>query len=290
MEPVTMGLMAGAALAPVVASLIGRAMAAGDIAEAKRLERQALEELNIPLPDLQQAVAEQQGNSELGNVQLDPRFQQAQLEALDAYGRASRGDDMQYRAAMDRARRDTGQEAASRFGMIQQQMQSRGLGGSGMEWAAKMQANQDAAERHSGFGFNAAAEGQRRALDAYGQQAGLAGRMQGDEYNRKAQFAAAQDRINQFNAANKQQSQMYNLGLNQDRFNNQMRMADARQKALMNQAQSLRGSAQDTQQAATGVGQGLGQASAAFGNKSMEDQEYLKWLRSKGGQGSGGVF
>lgn len=263
MEPVS--LIAGgiAAVAPVIADLIGRALGAGDRAEADRLMEQALAQFG---PDILKApsIAEltpQLGRPAMADVQADPQAVAAQREALAEMKRASSPDNLEFRAATNEAEDFANQQAGAQQAAIQQQMQARGLGGSGVDFALRQQAGSDAANRSAAHGFSAAVEGRRQALDALKNYGSMAGTIRGQSFGEGAQKARAIDRVAELNEAGKVAGQ-------KAAFDAQMGLSTTRANVLGNAANVKSGQAAQTQQQwgnyGAGVGQGAGVSAQAW--------------------------
>jgi hypothetical protein len=160
---------------------------------------------------------EQLGPSEMQNIQTDPRLIQAQYDALRELETRGR-DGFTARDELDRlkTKQDVAKENAGRLGAIQQNMAARGMGGSGMDLVAQLQASQAATEREAlaGLERNAAQEANRANSSA--QAGGLAGNIRGQGFQENSAKAQAQDAINRFNTANSVNRSMYNnRGLNE---------------------------------------------------------------------------
>lgn len=104
-----------------------------------------------------------------------------------------------------------GQEQ-SRQKAIVQNMNERGVGGSGIEAAQRLQSSQGAANRARSEAMNLEAQKNKRALEAIGQTASLAGQMRGQEF----QKASAADQIAQFNAQQRTGAQGRNIAAARD--------------------------------------------------------------------------
>jgi len=154
---------------------------------------------------------EQLGPSEMQNIQTDPRLMQAQYDALRELETRGR-EGFTARDELDRlkTKQDVAKENAGRLGAIQQNMAARGMGGSGMDLVAQLQASQAATEREAlaGLERNAAQEANRANSSA--QAGGLAGNIRGQGFQENSAKAQAQDAINRFNTTNSVNRSMYN--------------------------------------------------------------------------------
>lgn len=161
------------------------------------------------LGDLQNTA--QLGNTEMGGITSDPRLRGFEMQALadleqiskDGLSARDQADLAQLEAQVNRAN-------AGRTGAIQQNMAARGMGGSGLELVAQMQANQDATERQALASLEKAAMAQEGRRGATAQLGAQAGQMSARDFAQQAQRAQAQDAINRFNVANQYNTQMAN--------------------------------------------------------------------------------
>jgi hypothetical protein len=259
--------MVVAALVPAVADLIGKALASGDMNEAKRISDEAIKRYDIPIPAIEEMAAKL-GPSAMAGIQADPQSVSAQRSALadlQRYGREG-ADNIEYRAAMDAATRDVNRSAAGRDGALRQEMQARGMGNTGMEYALRQQSNSAAADRMAGMGFDAALGGRRAALQSLQAGAGLAGQMRRQGFDEDSARARAADDINRFNEASR-------AGAVRDRFGMQMGQADKLYNADINRANLLAGQAAQTQQQWANYGQAAGAGAGAYAQYESSEEE-----------------
>ena len=97
-----------------------------------------------------------------------------------------------------------------------QDAMQRGVYGSGLEMAQRLQAAQSAANRMNNQDMNVMAQAQQRALDALSNYGNLASNMRGQDYNEQAKRAAAQDAINQYNINNMVEANRNNINRQND--------------------------------------------------------------------------
>jgi hypothetical protein len=151
------------------------------------------------------------GDTEMGNIKVDPQYAHFEQQALrDLEAQSKDGLSARDQADLAQLESQVNRQNAGRQGAIQQNMAARGMGGSGMELVAQMQASQDATERQALASMEKAAmaqEGRRGATAQLGQQAG---QMSARDFQQQAQKANAQDAINRFNVANQQNVNQYN--------------------------------------------------------------------------------
>lgn len=320
-------LAIGAAAAPILGGVIGNIASAGDREKAQALQQQALQSiLGVSTPDIEQmklALEKYQSAGELtpemletinaqdslmGNIQTDPRLRNAQLQALEKLQSiGASGLRPEDEAALARIQSGVAQDARAREEAILQNMQERGVGGSGAELASRLISSQGSANRQSQQGLEVGALASQRALEAIMQSGALGGQIRNQEFGEESEKASAQDVINRYNAMNRQQvsgtnvnsrntaqaqnlsekqriadsntgvsnqQQIYNKQLAQQNFENQMRKSTAAANAQSNQANNYNQQAGQTQQMISGIGQGVGQAAAA-GAGYMQNQDAL---------------
>jgi hypothetical protein len=107
--------------------------------------------------------------------------------------------------------RQAAEERGARDAIMQNQ-RAMGRGGSGMELASKLMAQQGGATRAAQQGLDVAATAQERALQAIMQGGQMAGGMREQEFGEQARIAEAKDALARFNAANLQATEEANVG------------------------------------------------------------------------------
>lgn len=312
-----MGAAAGAIAAPVVGGLIGADQARQGRRAAEHARAQALGQFaGIEIPDIEdqelallspeyigdyEPVLEEAvelGPSEMAGIEIDPRLQEAQMQALSQLSEIGEGGltpgDV---AAMRSMQRQVAGQEEARQNAILQEMARRGVGGSGLELAARMASSQGAADRASAQADELAQMAQARALQAITQAGSLGGQIRSQEFGEQAQEAAAADAIARFNAQNQQamrarnvqaqqQAQARNLAekqrlaerdtatrnyqqeankrLIQQQFENQLGLGSARAGQYAGQAQAADAAAARSGQMWAGIGQGVGAGLGAY--------------------------
>jgi hypothetical protein len=262
-------------LSDISSAIFGQDGGFDDARKANDANRRLLEA--IKLPEYMEFAPELYEN-ETANYELineNPLLKEAQASALAKMaGLAETGLSEVDQAGFEKARSIAGQVQKQGQAAALQNAQARGVGGSGLEFAMKEMANQDAASRAQEAGLQQAADSARqRALyaQAYGQQlAGVRGQdLQAESANKGI--------INQFNSMNTQNRNAvnnqnvdqrnnafkYNEGLKDKRFGNEMSKATGvmnnnNQLADINMAQSAQRNAQTG--ALIGAGATLGTA------------------------------
>lgn len=270
--------------APLIAQLIGNALGQGDRDKAQAILQKAYDSYG---PDILKApgVAEltpHLDTSAMASVTSDPNAQAAQQNALTRlmrYGEQG-PDNIEFRAQQDAANRGANQQAAGQNGLLRNEMQARGMGNSGAEYATRALGNQQASERAAAGGFAAAESADQRALGALASGASLAGNIRNQSFGEAATRAGAEDMKNRFNELGRVQ------GVSQH-FANQMGINAAQANAGANLAGMYMGNAAQTANTAANIGQGIGQGAAAAGNQWDEEQRYWDAQRKKNPTGGG---
>jgi len=226
MDPYALGIGALVSLIGGVADSSEKNKALGLQTDARKklqdIKEPTIEEQQLALEKLQRGEkltpvelqAVQMGSSAMEDISTDPRLKQAQLDALTSLQGISDSGGLQL---TDRANLEKllGQAATSDKGRrdaVTQNMQERGMGGSGLELAAKLASAQDASMQQNQAATNTAAQAQQNALQALQQGGALAGDIRGQDFNQEAAKAQAMDEISRFNAANQQQANTINAG------------------------------------------------------------------------------
>lgn len=153
-----------------------------------------------------------QQDSGMNDISIDPRLREAQMGALESISEMGEtGFTPAEQAALRTARRGAAGEAQAKSAQLLSEFQRRGMGGSGAELAARLQAGQSSADRLSQESDRLAQMSQERALNALAQQASLGSQIRGQEFGEQSDIAKAQDAINAFNTANQQNVQSRNV-------------------------------------------------------------------------------
>ena len=273
-----------------------------EMKEANRIMRDniaRLEAIGIPTIEAQRIAleapelvgvleAEVLGPSQFEEVQMDPRLQAAQLAALeDIRGIAEAGGfDAATRLNLEQG---LGRVAGSEQARLQQLREDPTLG-QGQRLALQTQAVQGAGQAGRDVALQSAAQAQQARMAALGQQANSASGIQQQQLGLAGQKASAADTIAQFNAQQRQnvaarnlaerqriaeagtaarnQQELYNKALIQQKFQNELAKATGVTGAQSNLAQQMQeqaGAAQQAQQAMTGALIGAGGTIAAAG-------------------------
>lgn len=278
-----------------------------NIANLEKIGIPTIEAQKIALetPEIaEQLIAEQMGPSAFEDVALDPRLEQSQYQALDEIANlASVGISPEDRAQLNQARREAAGQAQSAQQGILQQMAERGTLDSGSQLAAQLQAAQSSADRMSQEGDRIAEQGAAARRAALMNQANLSSQMQNQNLDLQSNLAQASDAISRFNTQNRSDANRYNVGtkqrvadagvdirnqqeiankgLIQNKFNNEIARATGINNAntamasnLQNQASAKQGAAQ-SKTAAIGDLIGTGISAYGAGKKTQLAQDRL---------------
>lgn len=194
-------------------------------AEELQYQVQQLQLQGIITP--QQADAIMQDPSLMAEVIGSPEAKAAQMQALSQLQGISREGGM---TAEDKANlaEIQGKNAAAERGSreaIAMNARERGISGSGIDMVNQMLNEQGSAGNQNLQGLEVAKQAQARALAAIQASGQLGGQIEGQQFGEESSKATAQDAINKFNAANKQ-----NVGLTNVATNNAAQEANLREK------------------------------------------------------------
>ncbi len=160
------------------------------------------------------AGAVDQGRSGMNDVAVDPRLKQAQMASLSALQdlAANGGLNAEDKANLAKIQSQSAQADRGRRDAILQNMQARGMGGSGSELLAQLQSSQAATDRQSQEGLDIAGMAQARQRQAIMDAGGLGGSIRNQDFGEQAQVASANDAIDRFNAQNRTGINQFNAG------------------------------------------------------------------------------
>jgi hypothetical protein len=267
-----------------------------DKSASKGYKKAIREQQALQTPEAQDLILELERMVELG--ELDPTtadailVEQTGMQDVEGdatsreaqYGALSRMSDLAEAEELDAqalAKMRSGQQAEDirlqgQLGAIDQtaRRQMGGVASSGMAQANKLLAAQQSANRGADFGFEAASEAERRALEALSNQAALGGEIEDRRFSQDAQRAQAQDAINQFNArqgheANlagmdaKNRAQELNVGRKYDVQTHNLGAQSEEERSRVGGIMDAYGAKRDKANAIADLQVGLGQAKAA---------------------------
>jgi hypothetical protein len=262
-----------AGLGDLIGGIFGGSAGKDDMKKAAQLSQETVDQLKaLGVPEIEiqkialtnpelvgQLQAENYGPSSYEQVHVDPRLKDAQMKALEQMsGLADQGLGAEDKFAIQQALRQSGAEAQAQNAATLQNAAATGTMDSGNALMSQLMAGQQSANRAQTAGMQQAAqaaEARRAALGQYGNMATAASQQ---DYGMKSDLAKARDAISQFNAQNRQnvnqtnltnrqgienqraananQQEMYNKGLIQQKFNNDVTKATGVANAQNNQA------------------------------------------------------
>jgi len=259
-----------AAIIAAAISAITALAAAGEDQKAQAIRDGLVAEYGPEiLPVLERAEAEQ-ATSEFETAQMPTGGRETQLDVSEELANIydTGGQTQADEAAYDVARRGVSQRAASQAGDVGIEASRRGQTGSGLGSVLAMQSGQGELEALAGLNADVASQGRQRALQALTARGQMAGQMRGQDWGQVSDRASAMDLMNRFNASQRQQAEMYNVGLSQQQFDNNMSRLAARGAAQNNQALGYERSAAGTRQ----TGAGLANSTLSYG-QAWDDEE-----------------
>jgi hypothetical protein len=164
------------------------------------------------------------GQSATDGITLDPKYKQAQMQALSKLMdiTSNNGQDAQSKADNARLMNDVNVNLQGNTGAISQNMATRGMSGGMSDLVSKQIAAQQAANRQSQMGMDINAQAQQRALSALMNQSNVANQASNTDFNQQNTRAQATDAISRFNAQNGQNVSSANTAArnNAQQFNN----------------------------------------------------------------------
>lgn len=208
-----------------------------------------------------QVIGAIQQQSALNGVQIDPAALQAQTQTLQQYQQvAQQGYTPIERAQIAQTMNQIQTQNAGAQQAIVQQNQAQGQGGVVNSLAARLIAQQGAAQQGALAGGEIAASGQQRAINALAGEQSTAGDIANEQAQLAVQKGSAQNTINQFNTAQQQQAALANQAANaasasQGQQINYQTQAQNAQNQLASQNQAISAANQTFANEATQTGQ-----------------------------------
>lgn len=310
MDPITLGIMGGTALAGLYSQNQSQ-QAQMDAAKKARaiIDAVPLPTLKEYYPELYQQVVslvpeaemyQSLGPSAMEQVKASPELKQAQMNALLKLQQIGSEGGM---TATDKARLaeiqgQTESALRGQEGAIMQNLAARGMGGGMSELVARQLAAQGAANRQAQAGLDVKAQAEQRALNAIMQSGQLGGQISQQDVAQQQAIAQAKDAISRFNIANLQDVQQRNIAArNQAQASNaQMAQNIAGQNVgLKNQAQQYNIALPQQQYAnqmarATGQSQGLQNQANLAAQQQQQQNQFLGGLMQTGAMYYGGAY
>jgi len=192
-------------------------------------------------PELESAVT--LGPSASEGITLDPKYQQAQMDALNSLMDITTNDgrDARFQADAQRLQNDVNTNLKGNSDAITQNMAMRGMSG-GMSEMVNRQINaQQGANRQAQMEMDLNAQASDRALAALMNQGNMAGQMESNDFNQQMSKANNQDAISKFNTQNQQQVMSNNVA----NKNNAQQFNAQNQQDIANSNADLRNDAQN---------------------------------------------
>lgn len=273
--------------------------------EVRNLIVEELKKQGVYSPEIEESMSA--GETHWKEITESKANTDAQAGALQQMAGVSRtGFQASDRMALNKVRNEGARDQQAKEAQILQQMQARGMGGSGAELAMQLSNSQSGADQASEQSDRLAAQAQQNALAAIGSTANMASQARGDDLKLASGKANAQDEMNRFNVSNQRevaqrnvagrnQAQAANLEesqrvyeqnivnkrgealrqetAKQTKFDNQMKLAAGRANALngvATQANSMGQAAADSKQ---GMWSGIGQLGGNIAKAGMSSDD-----------------
>jgi hypothetical protein len=195
---------------------------------ARKAQEAQMERLDaIDLPQLQKYLlespelvglleAEGIDPSKMEDIKEDAGLRENQLAALQGLrDQSEQGLTAQDKYQMEQMLGDVSANERASQAQIEDQMARRGMQSSGAALMAQQQNKQSGANQARERAMQMAAQAQQNKMGALAQLGQQSGQMAGQDFNRKAQVASAQDAISRANAMNRQGVNAQNLAARQ---------------------------------------------------------------------------
>ena len=180
---------------------------------ARALILQEFQQTGQYTPELEADLNASMAESEVNKIEEDPSLRKAQLGVLSSMqDRAKVGLSAEDRASLNQVRGEVQRDAEAKRQQVLQQMQARGMGGSGAALIAQLQAGQDAQNLASQQSDNLMSQAQSKALQAIGQSSDMASNLRGQDFQTAKAKAGALDERNRFLQENSIARQRSNVG------------------------------------------------------------------------------
>lgn len=232
---------------------------------------------------LEKVAAQELGQSRMETVQTDPRLKDAQLSALDELQNVyqSGGETAQDRATLNEAMTQANRAATGQSAALRERLAARGALDSGAGLVLQQQAAQSGAERARQTALDVAGNAQSRALEAMLKSGQLGGDIRGQDFSEQSAKARAADEIARYNADARTRAGLTNLDVERENERRRVDAMDRKAKAMAGRAGLYSDRAAQTAGMWSGVGQGVGNAAASFGqyaSKRAEEEDKKKVL------------
>ena len=175
--------------------------------------------------------AEEVGPSEFGNIQQDAQLKSNQMEVLRKLrDRSETGNTPEDQFQLEQILGDAAAQENSSRAALNQQLETQGLSDSGTGLIQKLSNAQNTANRSRNEALQLAANSSQNRQQALQNLANLSGTMSRDDISLKQNTASAKDRIAQANAENRQNVSEFNLRAKQNLANQKAQTANEQQK------------------------------------------------------------
>ena len=245
------------------------------LSPAEKLQYQSL----APAEKLQWqslSPAEKQAQSGMADIKTDAKYKDHEMAALrELEDQSQNGFTARDKADMARTESEVNRANKGRLGAIQQNMQARGMSGSGMDLVAQMQSSQDANEIAAMRALEQEGMMQDRKSQATMNLGQMSSQLQSRDFGQEATKAQAQDAINRFNTQNSNDNARYNnQGQNQAAQNNWQQTNSDNRYNNQNINQTAQANWQQTNSDNRYNNQGMNQANEANWQQTNSDNRY----------------
>lgn len=178
---------------------------------SKEIILQKFQEAGVLTPELEKKI--DLGISQVAQVQEDQDLRDAQKESLTLLKERGRvGLTPEEKADFARIRSEAQRDSEAKRQQILQNMQARGMGGSGAELAAQLAESQAGANREADASLELGSLASQRALQAMAGTGQLAGQIRGQEFDINKAKAQAADEFKRFQVGQDIARQTRNVG------------------------------------------------------------------------------
>jgi hypothetical protein len=261
---------------------------------AREILLQRFEQVGVLTPELEEAVS--LDAPKVAQIQEAPELRRAQMGALQILGQQAKGGlTAEGRSGLEEIQRQQERNTEAKRQQILQSFQQRGTGGAGAEMLSQLQAASAGAAQAGEERLKLQAQAQQAALQAASQYGSLGGQIRGQEFDIARARAAAEDQAaaTRFqeatsrqtrNVASRNLAQQQNLAMRQriseqnvaqqnaelqrqraaeaQRYEFDLRRAQARAGARQGMAQQYQQQAGQTTGVWSGIGSSIGQGAA----------------------------
>lgn len=265
--------------------------------EVRELIVQEFQSQGTYTPEIEQAIS--LGESQVAQIKEDPVLRGMQMEALQTLAqRGKTGLSPEDRAALNQVRGEVQRDIEAKRQQILQNMQARGMGGSGAELAMQIAASQEGADRASEESDRLAAIASQNALQAMSQYGNMAGNVRSQDFNVDQARASAEDEFNRFNVQNQQGVQSRNVGARNEaqqmNLGEKQRIAEAninrQREEQLRQEQAKQQQFANKMDLARGKAGALTGLSSAYSQQGQQQADMWSGIGSGVGQIAGSVF